>query len=143
MIWQWIWLVDFNNLGGVWVCCLNNTTCISTILFHPYVFSQHLNNVARTILPNDSLNAFLNYFLWLVIHLDLCKLHVVKFIMSLVLFIQILVYYLLKVPIIALVIASLCKFLIVKFVIVLAFFKKQKFMLKSKKAWIFFIKKKL
>ena len=63
--------------------------------------------------------------------------------MSLVLFIQILVYYLLKVPIIALVIASLCKFLIVKFVIVLAFFKKQKFMLKSKKAWIFFIKKKL
>ena len=76
-----------------------------------------------------------------MIHLDLCKLHVVKFIMSLVLFIQILVYYLLKVPIIALVITSLCKFLIVKFVIVLAFFKKKKFMLKSKKAWIFFIKK--
>ena len=76
-----------------------------------------------------------------MIHLDLCKLHVVKFIMSLVSFIQIFVYYLLKVPIIALVITSLCKFLIVKFVIVLAFFIKQKFMLKSKKAWIFLLKK--
>ena len=28
--------------------------CISTILFHPHVFSQYLNNVTRTTLPNGN-----------------------------------------------------------------------------------------
>ena len=33
--------------------CLNNTTSIHMIIFHPHVFSQHLNNIAKITLPND------------------------------------------------------------------------------------------
>ena len=33
---------------------LNNTTHIFTILFHPHVFSQYLNNITRTTLSNGS-----------------------------------------------------------------------------------------
>ena len=45
------------NWGLVWLCCLNNTTQhntthIFTTLFHPYIFSQHLNNVTKTTIPN-------------------------------------------------------------------------------------------
>ena len=32
--------------------CLNNTTYISTTLFHLHVFSQHLDNITRITLPN-------------------------------------------------------------------------------------------
>ena len=49
-------------IGAVWLHCLNNSfrclnnaTRISTIFFHPHVFSQHLNNVTRTTLPNGPL----------------------------------------------------------------------------------------
>ena len=55
--------------------------------------------IERYVDVNNLLNAFLNYFLLLVIHL--CKSHVVKFIISLISFIQILVYYLLEVSLIA------------------------------------------
>ena len=50
---------DFGVLGDVWLYCLNNsfrclnnTTGISIILFHPQIFSQHLNNVIKTTLLN-------------------------------------------------------------------------------------------
>ena len=33
--------------------CLNNTTSIHMIIFHPHVFPQHLNNIAKITLPND------------------------------------------------------------------------------------------
>ena len=48
---------------GVWLCCLNNnfsylnnTTQISITFFHSHIFSQHLNNVIKTILPKRVLN---------------------------------------------------------------------------------------
>ena len=57
---------------------------------------------------NNLLNAFLNYFLRLMIHL--CKRHVVKFIISLISFIQTLIYYLLEVLLIAFISTSFASF---------------------------------
>ena len=56
---------------------------------------------------NNLLTTFLNYFLWLLIHL--CKFHVIKFIISLTSFIQILVYYLLEMPLIIFIATSFRK----------------------------------
>ena len=58
--------------------------------------------------------------------IHLCKPHVVKFIISLILVIQILVYYLLEVSLIAFISTSFEFFFLVKFVITLAFFSKKK-----------------
>ena len=55
-----------------------------------------------------------------------CKPHVVKFIISLISAIQILVYYLLEVSLIAFISTSFEFFFLVKFVIALAFFPKKK-----------------
>ena len=68
-------LAHFQNLKPVWLYCLNNsfhylnsTTHISTTLFHPYVFLQHLNNVIRTMLSNGSLlSEMTEYLIKLVI----------------------------------------------------------------------------
>ena len=89
---------------------------------------------------NNLLDAFFNYFLWLMIHL--CKPHVVKFIISLILAIQILVYYLLEVSLIAFISTSFeFFFFLVKFVIALAFFPKKKKAYYKIKGIDFFIKK--
>ena len=74
--------------------------------------------------------------------IHLCKPHVVKFIISLILVIQILVYYLLEVSLIAFISTSFEFFFLVKFVIALAFFpkKKKKSILQNKRNR-FFIKK--
>ena len=55
------------RLGPVWLCylnnsfhCLNNTICIFITVFHLHVFSQYLNNVTRTTLPNELGHMFLN-----------------------------------------------------------------------------------
>ena len=67
----------------------------------------------------------------------ICKPHVIKFITSLILFIQIFVYYLLKVSLITFIIASFVSFFffwVIKFVIALAFFfPKKKNILQIKK----------
>ena len=51
------------NYGFVWLYCLNNSfrylnnrIRISTTLFYSHIFSQHLNNVNRTILSNGPYN---------------------------------------------------------------------------------------
>ena len=44
-------------------CYLNNITYISTTLFHPHVFSQHLNNVSRTTLPNSPYSSQSSFYL--------------------------------------------------------------------------------
>ena len=80
---------------------------------------------------NNLLDAFLNYFLWLMIYL--CKLHVIKFIISLILLIQIFFYYLLEMLLIAFISTSfeffflwliiyLCKSHVIKFIIFLISF---------------------
>ena len=77
---------------------------------------------------NNLLNTFLNLFLWLVIHFY--KSHVLKFIISLTSFIQILVYYSSKIKVCLLSSWSITnhkfcyiiyKFYVVKFVIILVF----------------------
>ena len=55
-----------------------------------------------------------------------CKSHVIRFIISLTSFIQIFVYYILKVLLIALISISLESFFLVKFVIILVFFFQNK-----------------
>ena len=57
---------------------------------------------------NNLLNAFLNYFLWLVLYFYIH--HVVKFIISLTSFIQILVYYLLEMSLITFIATSFVSF---------------------------------
>ena len=73
-----------------------------------------------------------------------CKSHVVKFIISVTSFIQILVYYLLEMSLITLIATSFISFFVVEFVVTLAFFpKKKKSISQNKKNAIFFIKKLL
>ena len=50
-----------NQLGGVWLYCLNNsfyylnnTTHIFTVLFYSQVFSQLLNNIAKITLKKKA-----------------------------------------------------------------------------------------
>ena len=73
---------------------------------------------------NNLLNAFLKYFLWLVIHL--CKSHIVKFIISITSFIQIFIYYILEVSLITFITTSSLSVFVVKFILALAFFQKNK-----------------
>ena len=58
----------------------------------------------RYVNVNNLLTTFFNYFLWFLIHL--CKFQVVKFTISLILFIQILVYYLLEMSLIIFIVSS-------------------------------------
>ena len=64
--------------------------------------------------------------------IHLCKLHIVKFIISLTSLIQILVYYLLEVSLITFITISFVSVFVVKFVIVLAFLQKIKSILQNK-----------
>ena len=74
---------------------------------------------------------FLINFLWLMIHLY--KTHVVKFIISLISSIQILVYYLLEMSLITYTVISFASFFVLKFVISLVFFQQKKNILQNKK----------
>ena len=64
--------------------------------------------------------------------IHLCKLYIVKFIISLTSLIQILVYYLLEVSLITFITISFVSVFVVKFVIVLAFLQKIKSILQNK-----------
>ena len=89
---------------------------------------------------SNLLNSFLNYFLWLLIYL--CKSHVVKFIISLTSFIQILVCYLLEVSLITSIVTSFVSFLSKISYSFSIFPKKKKRRAYYKiKEWIFAIKK--
>ena len=53
------WRSQLNKKLLVWLCCLNSSFCclnnitrIFITLFRSHVFSQYLNNVTRTALPN-------------------------------------------------------------------------------------------
>ena len=75
-----------------------------------------------------------------MIHLS--KPHVIKFIISLTLFIHILVYYLLKVSRIIFIVTSFVSVFVVKFVVDLAFFFiKKKTYYKIKRIYFFLLKK--
>ena len=65
--------------------------------------------------------------------IHLYKHHVVKFIISLTSFIQILVCYLLEVSLITFIAITFVHFFLVKFVIVLAFLQRKKIILQDKK----------
>ena len=84
---------------------------------------------------NNLLATFLNYFLWLMIHF--CKPHVVKFIISLISFIQILVYYLLEVLLIAFISTSF-EFFFSKICYRFSIFPKKKSILQSKRNGFFY-----
>ena len=85
------------EIRAYWLCCLNNsfhclnnTIRIFITLFHLHVFSQYLNNVTRTTLPNGLGHMFLNnnknaknimhsynncFNLWKIKGFVSCKLH--------------------------------------------------------------------
>ena len=89
---------------------------------------------------SNLLNVFLNYFLWLLIHL--CKPHIVKFIISLTSFIQILVYYFFEVSLITFIVTLFVSFFSKISYSFGIFSKKKRAYYKMKRMKFFYKKKK-